>query len=588
VLGLLGVLWLPVVIGCLVALAAASFLFVPAPARLPRTAPHVPWGLLAVAIPLAALALAVTFWAPQPLDDSIRYHIVNAAHILNAGSIRSLPFAQAGDGSAASPGNGSLLLLLVLLPFHNAGLSGAVNLLPAGLIVVLTAVLLRELGRSAWLGALAGLVVVSTWGFFGWQIGSAYDDAVGLLGLLAGITFGLRAARTGELRWLLLSGLGLGLAIGTKDISILPALAVAVAVLCLDRAWHHPRKVAILLVSMLSISIVWYLRNWVDAGDPLFPETVRLGSTVVFPGLGGGANTGPGVQQSVLGWLLSGRGLSASRWLGVAVDELGLTLVALVMSFPLAVLARGRERLVPLLSLACTIAFLVTPFTGSTEYAQVVGAVRYLLPAAAFGVVAVLAFLPRRWITLAAAAALAINCVALITELGVLAIAVLGVTGALALPLLMAPRPRRTLASLAASPAARAIAVTCAVLFAVAGAVNLQPSDELTPVQQALQAAGDPRAPVVVMDVTDVQAILGANLNVDLVGAGYGPVGAEQPIRDASALTVRIESLHPAAVVVGSHGSFDVVPKDWSPPTTWRYLGMQGGAAVYQPAGDMA
>jgi hypothetical protein len=31
-----------------------------------------------------------------------------------------------------------------------------------------------------------------------------------------------------------------------------------------------------------------------------------------------------------------------------------------------------------------------------------------------------------------------------------------------------------------------------------------------------------------------------------------------------------------------------VVPKDWSPPTTWRYLGMQGGAAVYQPAGDMA
>ena len=573
VLGLLGVLWLPVVIGCLAVLAAVSIRFLPAPTRLLPKAARVPWGLVAAAVPFCVLFLTVTFLAPPTLDDSVRYHIVNAAHILNAGSIRGLPFAQPGDGSAATPGNGSLLLLVVMLPFHNAGLTGAVNLLFVGLIVACTAMLLRELGRGAWVGALAALMVVSTWGFVGWQIGSAYDDAIGLFGLLAGITCGLRAARTGEIRWLVLGGAGIGLAVGTKDVCILPAAAVAVAVVCLDRTWRDPRKVTVFIVGILGLSLAWYLRNWVDAGNPLFPETVRLGSTVIFPGLAAGASTAPGVDQSVLGWLLSGRGVPAAQWLGVAFAELGLTVLAVCSSLALVAWARGRARVVAVLSIACAVAFMVTPFTGSVERAQVVGSMRYLLPSIAFGVVGLAAVLPLRWVNLLATVALSVNVLALIIKLGTLAVAVLGVSFALSLVALAAPRWRRGLASVAWHPRARRLAAGLIVSLAVVASVHLQPSDASTPVQRALTAARNQRAPVVVMDVMDVEAILGSDLDVNIVAAGDGPVGAETPILDPKQLTARIESLHPAAVVIGDQSDFGVVPPGWVPPKSWRQLG---------------
>ncbi len=122
-----------------------------------------------------------------------------------------------------------------------------------------------------------------------------------------------------------------------------------------------------------------------------------------------------------------------------------------------------------------------------------------------------------------------------------------------------------------------------AVVLAVLGTVHLQPSDTLTPVQRALTAAGDPHAPVVVIDVTDVAAILGPNLDVDIVAAGIGPVGAEAPISDPARLTARIESLHPAAVVVGDQSDFGTVAPGWIPPRGWRRVGVQGGGIVYEP-----
>jgi hypothetical protein len=212
---------------------------------------------------------------------------------------------------------------------------------------------------------------------------------------------------------LVLGGAGIGLAVGTKDVCILPAAAVAVAVVCLDRTWRDPRKVTVFIVGILGLSLAWYLRNWVDAGNPLFPETVRLGSTVIFPGLAAGASTAPGVDQSVLGWLLSGRGVPAAQWLGVAFAELGLTVLAVCSSLALVAWARGRARVVAVLSIACAVAFMVTPFTGSVERAQVVGSMRYLLPSIAFGVVGLAAVLPLRWVNLLATVALSVNVLAL-------------------------------------------------------------------------------------------------------------------------------------------------------------------------------
>ena len=144
VLGLLGVLWLPVVIACLAVSAGVSRLLLSPPRKLRWSGSPVPWGVVAVAVPVAALAVVETLWSPPSSTfsfDTLHYHIVNAAQYLDSGSIRSLPFAQPGDNTGAAPGNGSLLLLAVMLPFHTAALVDLPNLLCAGLLVAITALL---------------------------------------------------------------------------------------------------------------------------------------------------------------------------------------------------------------------------------------------------------------------------------------------------------------------------------------------------------------------------------------------------------------------------------------------------------------
>lgn len=587
VLGLIGVLWLPVVAACLAVFAAISLLALPSPAPRRVVASPVPWGLVAVAAPFAVLALVEVLWGP-PLSnsyDTVHYHIVNAAHYLDSGTIRSLPFALPGDNTGAAPGNGSLLLLAVMLPFHNSGLVALPNLLCAGLLVAVTALLSRELGRGAWPGLVTGLVILTTVCFFETQVRSAYDDAVGLLGLLAAVLFGLRSARGGERRTVLLAGLSLGLAVGTKGSYILPGVAVAAVVLWAHRARPGRGWALGFLAATLSLCAAWYVRDWIITGDPLFPQTVRIGSQVVLAGLSGSAAAYSRYDQSLAGAVLAGGGSGVARWVGPALLNFGVSLAAPAGCLVLVWL-RGRARLVAVAALACTAAYVVTPFTGSSLPAQLTGGLRFLLPAVALGVVAIGATLPDRWFRLSAVVALAVGAVLLIDvewSDSFVNVPLLVVAGAVTVGVLAAIRWRGGLGVAARKPTVRGAAAFAVAILAVLATAHLQPSTSPTPVQRALDAARNPGAPVVVMDVGDMATILGPQLDTDIVAVGDGPVGAERPIRNPAQLTLRIEALHPAAVVVGTVAEFDVVPVTWAPPATWRMLGTQDGAVVYEP-----
>jgi hypothetical protein len=586
ILGLLGILWLPIVLGCLAAGALAAVRLLPAPAMaIPRPS-NVPWGLVAAAVPFLVLAvLAVASVLPtQYFADSLRYHIPNAAYILDTGSLRSLPFAQPGDGSAAAPGNGSLLLLAVMLPFHNDALVGLVDLCCACLLVALCAMLLRELGRSAWVGAAAGLVVVTCWAFFGTEVGSAYDDGIGLLGLVAALTLGLRYVRTSELRWLVVSGMGVGLAMGSKADEVLPALAVMAGVILAGRLWRRPRHLGWLVAGALGLSAIWYARDWILAGDPFFPETVRLGSTLLFSGLGGSPSiaTGP-AHLSLLGSILHGGGTSAIAWFGALLASFGLCAVALLVTLPLAVARGGPARLIFGIAVACTVAYVVTPFTGSTQ--NVLGAMRYLLPGVAFAVLGLAAALPGRWLPVAASAALVVSGVEVgVFEIGIhLPITTLVAAGAASVVIMALVQARRRVALAWRGRWLRSAALAIAVAAAVLAIAHLQPPSGPSVVDRALAVSRDPAGRVVVMDVDDVTAITGADLDIDIVAAGDGPQGAETVIGDPAQLTARIDALHPAAVVVGHSGLVNSIPAGWQPPAGWTRVGMEAGAVVYRP-----
>jgi len=587
VLGLIGVLWLPVVGVCLAVLAGTSLLALPSPAPRLVVASSVPWGLVAVAVPFAVLAAVEVLWGP-PLSnsyDTLHYHVVNAAHYLDSGTIRSLPFAQPGDNTGAAPGNGSLLLLAVMLPLHNAGLVALPNLLCAGLLVAVTALLSRELGRGAWPGLVTGLVIVTTVCFFETQVRSAYDDAVGLLGLLAALLFGLRSARSGERLTLLLAGLSLGLAVGTKGSYILPGVAVAAVVLWAHRARPGRGWALGFLAATLSLCAAWYVRDWIITGDPLFPQTVRIGSRLVFAGLSGSAAAYSGYDQSLAGAVVAGGGSGVARWLGPALLNFGVSLAAPATCL-VVIWLRGRARLVAVAALACAVAYAVTPFTGSSVPSQLTGGLRFLLPAAALGVVALGAALPDRWFRLSAVVTLAVDAILLIDvewSNNFVSVPLLVVAVAVTVCVLAAIRWRGALRAPARRRPVRGAAALAVAILAVLATAHLQPSTSPTPVQRALDTARNPHAPVVVMDVGDVATILGPQLDVDVVAAGDGPVGAERPIRDPAQLTLRIEALHPAAVVVGNVAEFNVVPATWAPPATWRMLGTEDGAVVYEP-----
>jgi 4-amino-4-deoxy-L-arabinose transferase-like glycosyltransferase len=588
VLGLIGALWLPVVIACLAAAAGLSLLALPRPSALVRGASPVSWGTVVVAVPFVVLAAVEVLWGPPASNsyDSLHYHIVNAAQYLDSGSIRSLPFALPGDNTGTAPGNGSLLLLAVLLPFHNAGLVALPNLLCAGLLVAVTALLSRELGRGAWAGVITGLVIVTTVCFFETQVRSAYDDALGLLGLLAAMLLGLRSARTGERPTLVLAGLCLGLAIGTKGSCLVPGAVVAAIVLWAHRAGPGRAWLFGFAAATLSLSVVWYVRAWVITGDPLFPQTVRIGSTVLFAGLSGSAAEYTGYDQTLVGAVLGQGGAALAGWLGPAVINFGLSLVALAACPVLAIRCRGRVGLVPIAALGCAVAYLVTPFTGSPLPSQLTGALRFLLPAVAFGVVALGAAVPERWFRLSAALALGVGAVLLLDvewNDGFLSVPLLAVGAGVTGCILAGCAGRRALRAAAGRRSFRGLAALAAVALAILATAHLQPPTGSTPVQRALDAAGNRGAPVVVMDVGDVATLLGPQLDNDLVAAGTGPVGAERPIRNAAQLTRRIDALHPAAVAIGNVAEFNVVPADWAPPSTWRRLGTQDGAVVYEP-----
>ena len=590
VLGLLGVLWLPVVIASLALLAGTSKLLLPAPGRLRWAQSPVPWGVVAAAAGFALLALVDVLWAPPFANtsyDTLHYHIVNAAQYLDSGSIRSLPFAQPGDDTGAEPGNGSLLLLAVMLPFHAAGLVDLPNLLCAALLVGFSALLARELGRDGWTGALAGLVVVTTACFFETQVRSAYDDSLALLGLVAAMACGLRSARTGARAPLLLAGLSLGLAVGAKEAYILPGLVVAAAVLWAQRASWSWRRALEFLLAIATLSLAWYVRNWVIIGNPIFPETVRIGSTVLFPGLEGSASAFGQFDPSLLQVLLGRQGVTATGWLELAVINLGMSLAALIALPVLVVRSGGTVRLVAVAALGCALAYVVTPFTGSAVTSQVNGTIRFQLPAIALAVVAIGATMSEYRFRLAAALTLGVNAALVMavgsSRAGFFAALLLGVTATVAVAVVATRRWQRILTAVAGRRSVRIVAGLALVAVTIPLTAHLQPSSAQTPVERALQSAGDPSAPVVVMDVGDVATLLGPRLETHIVAAGEGPVGAERPILDAALLTSRIEALHPAAVVVGSTGLYDVVPSGWAPPPSWRTLGTQDGAIVYQP-----
>lgn len=262
--------------------------------RLARRAPHsstetsappspgVPkW---AVPLTLAVVSVAVMHWSGGVQEslghgiykqDSTWYHLPVAAGFFQTGNTWALQFTDPMALAAwFYPMNSELLHAVGMLAFGNDFASPFLNILWMALSLLAAWCMGRPLGLGA--PVLASVAIVLDSNMMQVQAGNAPSDIVGVFFLLAAAAILLNADATARERGsamargpLLLAALAAGLAIGTKITLLVPVAVLTIGVLCVIRRELRARVAALWLAGITATGGYWYLRNLMQAGNPL-------------------------------------------------------------------------------------------------------------------------------------------------------------------------------------------------------------------------------------------------------------------------------------------------------------------------------
>lgn len=265
-----------------VPVAAASGVHSPPPS--PQADPGPVSTVLAGAAVLAVFAFALAALAQVRAEtpshvDAMSFALPGVAEWIRSGSIWEvgsfLPLIQV----RTYPNNGDVLSLAAILPWSDDAFLRLTPMLLLGMIGAGVYAIGRELGASWQTAALAasstlGAKVVVVSGLY-----SIKPDAFMLATFVGGILFLLRHLRTGVRSDLILAGLGLGLAFGSRWYGI-TSVAVVVATwatwMLLRRSM--PKLVfkegALLAGMVLAAGGFWLVRNFALTGNPVYPVDV--------------------------------------------------------------------------------------------------------------------------------------------------------------------------------------------------------------------------------------------------------------------------------------------------------------------------
>jgi hypothetical protein len=203
--------------------------------------------------------------------DSTWYHGPFAAGFFQTGNTIDLHFIAPQFLAWFYPANGEVVHAIGMLAFSRDLMSPLLNL--GWLVGCLLACwcIGRPFGVAPWSLAL-GAIALSVPALAD-QAGEARNDIVGIFFLLAAIAIALNAARDRErelsMGALLAVGLAIGLAAGTKLNFLLPALVVVVGLTALAPKGGRGRALLCSGGMALAGGGYWYLRNLIQAGNPL-------------------------------------------------------------------------------------------------------------------------------------------------------------------------------------------------------------------------------------------------------------------------------------------------------------------------------
>lgn len=291
-----------------VALALGAALVLAGPPRLPDGLRVSPQGLLAgmrreplVSLLVAGALLSIGLLVARAtlnsifFNDDLSYHAAAPLEWIQRGTLARVHPPFGNHSPAYYPKGNELLYAWALLAHGDLGLLTCAQGLARALLALAVAALARELGagRPA-VAALVGLVLLepSSTSF----LPSLYGDVsfaactVAAVWALVRLRQGASVGRGAQL------GLAVGLLLGTKVLAVfyvavvLTPLAVSMW-LARPRAPHARGSGARSLLAgaaALGVAVAvggwWYLRNWIETGNPLFPLLVEFGGRTVFDG----------------------------------------------------------------------------------------------------------------------------------------------------------------------------------------------------------------------------------------------------------------------------------------------------------------
>lgn len=343
------------------------------------------WLLPAVALHAAAItrALRMTVYG----WDATWYHLPIAIRRSQTGTfgdpfglaevIRNHPnFVTATD---FYPGNANLFHMLAVEAFGHIGarLAQLPFLLLGGFFVYRIALVAGTSRRGAALGG----IVFATVPVVVFQTTTSYADLITATMLLGGVLLGMVWWRDGLPVCALLSGLGFGLALGSKWASV-PFVAALGGLVVLGGILRARRSrpfvpVFLFMVGVILPSAFWFARAWSIVESPIVPLRLALGDRVIFEGVS--FRTGKELQY--LG-LQPVKPLVAA-WIRQPFVEsppteevgAGIALVALgVTGYLLSVLAAlGRNRRLTWLALFTSLALAAWWFTNHEPRHAIVG-----------------------------------------------------------------------------------------------------------------------------------------------------------------------------------------------------------------------
>lgn len=262
--------------------------------------------------------------------DTIAYHMPIVVEWIQAGSLWDIFYAVWGGPLGYYPSNHELMLTWLVLPFGNDYIVNLANFAFVGVMIVVVYKILKEMGVSDFLAWLAGALVM-VMPIFLRQVGTGQVDILMALGVLIAWYYFLRVHKRKDGVLLIPLCLNLSIMLGAKYLSIIYIIPILVVFFFFYPHWRKSYKLWWLwfLAIMGTLGSMWYWRNLILTGNPVFPADVNIADLIVFQGY-----TGLTARISELSlWFRVTESGEWGIWLAAMVKETGWHLLLVLGAY---------------------------------------------------------------------------------------------------------------------------------------------------------------------------------------------------------------------------------------------------------------